>query len=103
MSNSDDNKLRGLIRESIAEPPANEWLTLRVVNRLKRRHSATSWLEKTAYGLSACVLVGVSAYISTGQHISISGIALWGATVGTLIALVAGIISDRAAGLSEPN
>jgi len=103
MNNNDDNNLRALIRESIAEPPANEWLTLRVVNRLKRRRTASSWLEKTAYGLSACVLVGVAVYICTDQHISISDITLWGATVGTLIALVAGIISDRIANLSEPS
>lgn len=94
---NDDKILRDAIQKAVPEPQVNPWLTKRVVNSLQRRRQGASFIEMAAYGLSACVLVGVAVSLIGSASLSLSAITVWGATVATMIAVVAGFITDRAA------
>lgn len=57
----DDNKLKSLLKEQSYKAEENPWFTHRVLNKLPRRQSSTSWITGLSLVLAciACVVAWV--------------------------------------------
>ncbi|MBQ0069158.1 MAG: DUF5056 domain-containing protein [Bacteroidales bacterium] len=55
----DDNKLKSLLKEQSFKAEENPWFTHRVLNKLPRRQSSTSWITALSLVL-ACIACAVA-------------------------------------------